>query len=336
MAAANPDVGGGGASAIVGLTHSPHADAASGAVAASLGLWRVTTPVSCQLLDLILLDHNRLRALYDAYLKASMMTLDMRQLLAWELIMCMSEHAAKEELVLYPTIRSVLGEAAADRCLAEHAQLDSMEATDPAFDTAVRGCVESMLAHIAEEEAVLLPQLAAALEPASLLQLGIQFEAAKLSGGWGGGEPCAARAPTRPHPEACNLPPFNEPALAAAKQVDTALDQARMPSVVPTIVALRPAMQGGSLGGGAVGDAGAGAPAAGGAALGQEMPQAPLPAPPPPLQSLGEPAGAGGMEAAGPGAAAGQEGVGAAKVPPPAATAGAPEGMEVGGPTDGA
>ncbi|GBG00673.1 hypothetical protein Rsub_13427, partial [Raphidocelis subcapitata] len=98
-------------------------------VAASLGLWRVTTPVSCQLLDLILLDHNRLRALYDAYLKAGpSMTLDMRQLLAWELIMCMSEHAAKEELVLYPTIRSVLGEAAADRCLAEHAQVKLLAA----------------------------------------------------------------------------------------------------------------------------------------------------------------------------------------------------------------
>jgi hypothetical protein len=42
------------------------------------------------------------------------------------------------------------------------------------------------------------------------------------------------RAPTRPHPEAANLPPFNETAFAAAKQVDVALDQARMPSLVPT------------------------------------------------------------------------------------------------------
>jgi hypothetical protein len=42
------------------------------------------------------------------------------------------------------------------------------------------------------------------------------------------------RAPTRPHPEAANLPPFNETTFAAAKQVDVALDQARMPSLVPT------------------------------------------------------------------------------------------------------
>jgi hypothetical protein len=42
------------------------------------------------------------------------------------------------------------------------------------------------------------------------------------------------RAPTRPHPEAANLLPFNETIFAAAKQVDVALDQARMPSLVPT------------------------------------------------------------------------------------------------------
>lgn len=33
------------------------------------------------------------------------------------------------------------------------------------------------------------------------------------------------RAPTRPHPEAANLAPFNEVTYAAAKQVDVALDQ---------------------------------------------------------------------------------------------------------------
>jgi hypothetical protein len=43
------------------------------------------------------------------------------------------------------------------------------------------------------------------------------------------------RAPTRPHPEAANLAPFNEVAFAAAKQVDVALDQVRgnQHSVVP-------------------------------------------------------------------------------------------------------
>lgn len=58
-----------------------------------------------------------------------------------------------------------------------------MVATDPAFDAVVRGAVENMLAHIAEEEGTLLPRLGAALTPATLLQLGIQFEAAKVKRG---------------------------------------------------------------------------------------------------------------------------------------------------------
>ncbi|KIZ00163.1 hypothetical protein MNEG_7797 [Monoraphidium neglectum] len=231
-AAGNPD---GSGTATVGLTHSPQIDVTAGAVSVNLGLSRVLTPISINVLELIVLDHNRLRALYDCYTKLGPgLSAENRQLLSWELIMCMSEHAAKEELVLYPAIRAVFGDMEADKCLQEHAQvkrltaqLDTMVSTDPAFDMAVRGAVEAMLAHVAEEEGTLLPRMGDALTPVTLLQLGLQFEAAKV------------RAPTRPHPEAPNLPPFNEASLAAAKQVDTALDQARMPSVVPAMVALK-------------------------------------------------------------------------------------------------
>lgn len=64
-----------------------------------------------------------------------------------------------------------------------------MLATDPGFDAAVRAAVEATLAHIAEEEGALLPRLGAALSPVSLLQLGIQFEAARVSGA--AARPCA-------------------------------------------------------------------------------------------------------------------------------------------------
>lgn len=100
----------------------------------------------------------------------------------------LSSHAAKEELVVYPAVRTAMGDAVADRCLAEHAavkgmlaQLDSMLATDPNFDPLLRTAVESMLVHVAEEEQAFLPTFAAALTPEALLQLGIQFEAAKAS-----------------------------------------------------------------------------------------------------------------------------------------------------------
>eukprot|EP00878_Enallax_costatus_P019728 GHUV01020821.1.p1 GENE.GHUV01020821.1~~GHUV01020821.1.p1 ORF type:complete len:416 (+),score=170.15 GHUV01020821.1:427-1674(+) len=170
----------------------------------------------------------------DAY-KSPSTTLELKQLLAWNMIMALSSHAAKEEMVLYPVVRSTLGAAAADHLLTEHsavktmlATLDTMAATDPNFDIQLRASMDGMIAHMQEEETTMLPQLGAVLNAETQLQLGIHFEAAKV------------RAPTRPHPEAANLPPFNETAFAAAKQVDVALDQARMPSLVPTSVGLSP------------------------------------------------------------------------------------------------
>jgi hemerythrin-like domain-containing protein len=203
-------------------------------VSAAVGITNISTPVSMSILNLVVLDHNCVRAMYDAF-KSPSTTLELKQMLAWNMIMALSTHAAKEELVLYPVVRSTLGAAAADHLLAEHtavktmlATLDTMAATDPNFDIQLRASMDSMIKHMQEEETSLLPQLAAVLNAETQLQLGIHFEAAKV------------RAPTRPHPEAANLPPFNETAFAAAKQVDVALDQARMPSLVPTSVGLSP------------------------------------------------------------------------------------------------
>jgi hemerythrin-like domain-containing protein len=203
-------------------------------VSAAVGVTNISTPVSMSILNLVVLDHNCVRAMYDAF-KSPSTTLELKQMLAWNMIMALSSHAAKEEIVLYPVVRSTLGAAAADHMLAEHtavktmlATLDTMAATDPNFDIQLRASMDSMIKHMQEEETSLLPQLAAVLNAETQLQLGIFFEAAKV------------RAPTRPHPEAANLPPFNETAFAAAKQVDVALDQARMPSLVPTSVGLSP------------------------------------------------------------------------------------------------
>lgn len=203
-------------------------------VSAAVGVTSISTPISMSILNLVVLDHNCVRAMYDAY-KSPATTLELKQILAWNMIMALSSHAAKEEIVLYPVVRSTLGAAAADQLLSEHsavktmlATLDTMAANDPKFDIQLRTSLDSMITHMQEEETTLLPQLAAVLNAETQLQLGIYFEAAKV------------RAPSRPHPEAANLPPFNETAFAAAKQVDIALDQARMPSLVPTSVGLSP------------------------------------------------------------------------------------------------
>jgi hypothetical protein len=51
-----------------------------------LGLSRMMTPTSMNILDLILADHNRFRALYDAYMLPHIQP-EQKQLLAWEMIM---------------------------------------------------------------------------------------------------------------------------------------------------------------------------------------------------------------------------------------------------------
>jgi hypothetical protein len=80
-----------------------------------------------------------------------------------------------------------MGDAAADHLLTEHsqmkgllAQLDTMTPTDPNFDTQVRAAAAASLQHIAEEESSFLPRFGALMTPPTLLQMGIQFEAAKV------------------------------------------------------------------------------------------------------------------------------------------------------------
>ena len=49
---------------------------------------------------------TKCQAFYDTYIRLGpALPLESRQLLAWEIVMAMSEHAAKEELVLYPALR---------------------------------------------------------------------------------------------------------------------------------------------------------------------------------------------------------------------------------------
>ena len=80
-----------------------------------------------------------------------------------------------------------MGDAAADHLITEHsqmkgllAQLDTMSASDPNFDTQVRAAAAASLQHIAEEESNILPRFGALMTPSTLLQMGIQFEAAKV------------------------------------------------------------------------------------------------------------------------------------------------------------
>lgn len=137
----------------------------------------------------------------------------------------LSQHAAKEEMVVYPVIRAKLpnGEALFQRAVNEHQevkndlyQIDQLSnAKDQGLDALLAKVMSEVQQHVREEEGELLPLLSQSLTPAELDSLGNQFKAA------------AAAAPSRPHPDAPNSGVSGMMANASAKVVDAMRDLAR-------------------------------------------------------------------------------------------------------------
>lgn len=133
----------------------------------------------------------------------------------------LSRHAMAEEQLLYPLVRIKVpnGDQLADHALEEHqevketlARLEKMSLDNLDFEGEFRSLMTSVKEHVNEEEAELFPLLIEHFGHEELDKLGTQLAAAK------------ALAPTRPHPNAPNQPPFNMLAGAGAAVVDRARD----------------------------------------------------------------------------------------------------------------
>jgi hemerythrin superfamily protein len=133
-----------------------------------------------------------------------------------EIIRELSIHAAIEEAVLYPTIRTVAksGNTVLDdqvlESLEEHHvvkwlldELDGMDPKHERFDAKVTVLKETVEHHVDEEEDEMFPRLRDALDRKTLDELGTLLDKAK------------AVAPTHPHPHAPDEPPGNVTALVA-------------------------------------------------------------------------------------------------------------------------
>ena len=133
----------------------------------------------------------------------------------------LSRHAMAEEELLYPLIRVKVpnGDQLADHALDEHqevketlARLEKMSLDNLDFEGEFRSLMTTIKDHVNEEESQLFPLLIEHVDRDALDALGTQLAAAK------------AMAPTRPHPNAPNRPPFNVLAGAGAAVVDRARD----------------------------------------------------------------------------------------------------------------
>jgi hemerythrin superfamily protein len=153
----------------------------------------------------------------------------------------LSIHTAIEEQLLYPALRES-GEEVQDEvldALEEHhavklalVELEGMDATHPRFAPKLRVLARSVLHHVSEEEAALLPRLRRGLDARQLGELGASLARAKKS------------APTRPHPAAPDEPPRNLVAGAVAALYDRGRDALRGGTEMLISVAQRSAGRG--------------------------------------------------------------------------------------------
>jgi hemerythrin superfamily protein len=125
----------------------------------------------------------------------------LRKKMVEELVIEESKHEAAEEMYFWPAVRERLpnGNELADHAIGQEQQgkqildlLDRLDASQPEFEEVLAMFVKAGREHIAYEETVVWPPLAAALSAQDAAELGSKIEQAKKT------------APTRPHP---NTPP---------------------------------------------------------------------------------------------------------------------------------
>lgn len=139
-------------------------------------------------------DHREVERMFDSFRTGPAAQ---RQDIVDRLRVTLAQHAAAEEILVYPTVRRTAeeGDALADDSIDEHqeikrllSELDDLSADDPAQSATVAELERAVAEHVAEEESVVLPALRGRTDPERLERLGDLFEDIK------------PLLPTRPHP----------------------------------------------------------------------------------------------------------------------------------------
>lgn len=171
-------------------------------------------------IQLIQKDHREVETLFKAFERAARDGRPLEQgRIVHELLRELSIHAAIEEELVYPALRSAGLEDEVLGALEEHhaakLTLSELEALGPGaerFEPKVRVLATEVRHHIEEEERELLPRLRRALDPERLRSLGDALAEAKRA------------APTRPHPTAPDTPPGNVITNAISAFLDRSRD----------------------------------------------------------------------------------------------------------------
>ena len=177
-------------------------------------------------------DHEEVERLFRQFEKLTERAHRSKQRIVMKIIRELAIHAAVEEMLFYPAVRTAAMKAnvralkeAADtvlESLEEHhvvkwtlSELEKMKPEDERYDAKVQVLMESVRHHVEEEEEELFPKARRLLGDDLLLELGDKIEKAKKI------------APTRPHPRAPDEPPGNLVAGTVAAVMDRAKDMVR-------------------------------------------------------------------------------------------------------------
>jgi hemerythrin-like domain-containing protein len=162
-------------------------------------------------------QHREVESLFEQFDAAA--SDDQRGALARAIVENLSEHAALEEMTVYPEIEHDVGDDAADALRDEHQQLkevlaviDSLAPGDPEFIGHMHEARHLVQQHVDEEENAVFPRFRQSVSQEKLDSLGDKVESQWSS------------APTHPHPNAPNTPPVNKITGPAVGLFDKARD----------------------------------------------------------------------------------------------------------------
>jgi hemerythrin superfamily protein len=169
-------------------------------------------------------DHKKVEALFRRFEQAGLNARKMKRRLVDQIVRELAIHAAIEEQVFYPTVRSKARELEEMILLAleEHhvvkwllKELENLPPETERFEAKVLVLMETLRPHIAEEEQGLFPRVRKAFTPAELQTMAQALMVAKRA------------APTRPHPRAPDTPPGNLVAGTMSAVLDMGKDAVR-------------------------------------------------------------------------------------------------------------
>jgi len=164
-------------------------------------------------------DHREVEQLFKRFEKAGESAYRTKGQLVASMIEALSRHAAIEELVFYPAVRqeiprlqSQVAEALEEHHLAKVVlkELEDLDPKSPRYDAKVTVMMEVVRHHVREEERDLFPKVRDRIGRRELLELGDALRRAK------------PRVPTRPHPDAPDMPPANLLVGSAVAVIDRA------------------------------------------------------------------------------------------------------------------